>query len=83
MNTESSSLGAKVEQSLTGNDVSVAQTMQGIRSVAEQSISDTSVIGDLGLSCGWSRFKIKFGLMGQYNGDYEAYNGYIQAGIAW
>jgi hypothetical protein len=75
--------GLKIEQALSDNEVSILQTLQGESAVTEQSIGNTSVIGDFAVSYRSGRLKTKMGLVGQFNEDYEAYSIYLQAGIAW
>jgi outer membrane autotransporter protein len=72
--------GARIEQTLNNDEVEVAQSLQGIRAIGKQDISETSILGNLGLQYLRGNISLTLDLTGEHNSDYDAYSGFLRFG---
>jgi hypothetical protein len=75
------SLGLRYEQSLTDNDISIRQSLQGASENVKGEQADGSVIVDTGLSYGRGPLTLELGGSIEKNDDYDAQSGFI--GLRW
>ncbi len=93
--TISLSIGARLEQELNNNDISVIQTVYPARPSAlgqtlplnlryaakvEKNVNDTTFLGHGGISVAFDSFEFNATITGEYNDDYTAVGGYVTAG---
>ena len=72
--------GVGLEHALNDNEVEMAQSLQGIRATVKEDISDTSLVGNLGLQYIRGNFSASLDLTGENNSDYDAYSGFVRLG---
>ncbi len=78
--------GLKLEQALIDDDISVKQAIPGIDAPkvgVEEDVSDTSMLGHLGLTVSKGRMKVTVAFDSRYNDDYQTYSGFVNCGIAF
>ena len=68
--------GVKLEEALGNDDLEIAQSLQGIRAYTKDGISDTSVVGTLGIQYLWKNFSVSLDVEGEHNADFDAYSAF-------
>jgi len=68
--------GVKLEEALGNDDLEIAQSLQGIRAYMNDGISDTSVVGTLGIQYLWKNFSVSLDVEGEHNADFDAYSAF-------